>query len=86
VNLELRHVVIADEGGQEGRLVFRDGQLIAVLALLSEAHDDLAGHWYVEAVFGKLANSLSPQPAFKDLHAAQTWLAESFGITDPPLS
>jgi predicted DNA-binding ribbon-helix-helix protein len=44
--------------------------------LLSESHDELAGHWYVEALFGTLANSLSPQPAFKDLEAAQTWLNE----------
>jgi hypothetical protein len=69
-------VIVADEDGQEGRLVFRNGQLIAVLALLSESHDELAGHWYVEALFGTLANSLSPQPAFKDLEAAQTWLNE----------
>jgi hypothetical protein len=82
VNLEIRHVVVADEGGQEGRLVFRNGQLIAVLVLLSEVHDDLAGHWYVEAVFGALANYMSPYPAFKDLDAAQNWLDQYSGNTN----
>jgi hypothetical protein len=84
VSLELRNVIVADDGGQEGRLVFQNGQLIAVLTKLSPAHDDLAGRWYVEAAFGELTNFLLPQHAFDDLPAVCSWLEESCGIAKSP--
>lgn len=57
---------------EEGRLVFVDGRLVAVLVLLSDAHEDVAGHWFLEHGFGRLHAHLT----FPGLGAATAWIAE----------
>jgi hypothetical protein len=59
---------------EEGRLVFADGRLIAVLVRLSEQHEDLAGQWFIEAKFGKLDGRSAP--IFADLPQAQAWIEQ----------
>jgi len=44
----------------EATLVFRDGRLLAVLTHLSDIHDDLAGRWFVEAMFGNVPRRQTP--------------------------
>lgn len=41
-----------DTDDTDGRLVFLDDRLVAVLSLLSELHGPMAGLWCVEAGFG----------------------------------
>jgi hypothetical protein len=59
---------------EEGCLVFAHDRLIAVLVQLSSQHDRLAGHWFIEAAFGKLNHY--PAPVFPDREQAQRWLEE----------
>jgi hypothetical protein len=59
---------------EEGRLVFADNRLVAVLVRLSEEHGRKAGRWYLEHGFGKL-DGLA-QPIFTDLDEAQDWVAQ----------
>ena len=63
---------------EEGRLVFVDGRLVAVLVLLSEAHEDVAGHWFLEHAFGRLHAHLT----FPGLGAATAWIDEQCRRTD----
>jgi hypothetical protein len=60
----------ADFGDDEGVLVFRDDVLLAVLSRLGEMHEDLAGHWYVEAYFPD-QNSGHPPVTFRSLKEAR---------------
>lgn len=80
-------LVLVDSGEEgEGRLVFRDGRLVAVLVRLSELHGDQAGCWFLEKGFGLLDG---PQhPSFADLDAATAWikarLADNFRASHWP--
>ena len=66
----LRPVRIGNRSDEEGMLVFDDEQrLLAVLTHLSAQHDDVAGHWFVEAKF-ELLDGLD-HPTYADLDAAQ---------------
>ena len=70
------HPVLVETGTQdeEGRLVFVDGRLVAVLVLLSDAHEDVAGHWFLETGYGfRLAGG---KGTFPDLDAAQAWISQ----------
>lgn len=55
-------------------LVLRDGRLTAVLSHLSAMHDEMAGMWFVEALFG------APPPwsrhMFADPQEFAAWLDE----------
>ena len=55
---------------EEARLVFVDDRLVAVLVLLSDAHEDVAGQWFLEHGFGRLNAHLT----FPDLDAATAWI------------
>lgn len=80
MNLSLQPVQIATGSDDvEGRLVFSDGSLVAVLVHLSDQHDAYAGKWFLEAGFGPV-NPICP-PLFADLDQAQFWIREqlSFG-------
>lgn len=46
--------ITLDTGDADDRaiLVLRDGRLAAVLSHLSAMHDEMAGMWFVEALFG----------------------------------
>jgi hypothetical protein len=76
MSLTLQPVRVANGPDEEGLLVFTaEGRLVAVLTRLSEQHQDLAGHWYLEAGFGRL--DVGPQHAtFADLDTAQNWITE----------
>lgn len=67
---------------EDGRLVFHDGRLVAVLVLLSEQHGDMAGRWFFECGFGRLNDSPSEgwHPDFDDLGAAREWIARRLGV------
>jgi hypothetical protein len=55
-------------------LVFREERLLAVLCRLSDIHGELAGQWFVEAVFNELPGAQSR--TFDSLPAAEAWLAD----------
>ena len=80
--------VFVETGGpdEEGRLVFADGKLVAVLVRLSEQHEDegLAGHWFFEAGFGRLDGP--SHPSFGDLRAAENWIARRLKGSAAPLN
>jgi len=75
MSLTLQPVRVATGSDEEGMLVFTDGQrLVAVLTRLSDQHEDMAGHWYLEAAFGWLDGP--DHPTFPNLDAAQDWLTQ----------
>jgi hypothetical protein len=75
MSLTLEPIRVATGSDEEGMLVFTDGQrLVAVLTRLSDQHEDMAGHWYLEAAFGWLDGP--DHPTFPNLDAAQLWLAQ----------
>lgn len=41
-------------GDDDGCLILRDGRLVAVVSRLGTMHDELAGRWFVEWVFGDI--------------------------------
>ena len=67
--------ITIETGGpdQEGCLVLADGRLVAALIRLSDAHELMAGRWYLEHGFGPLDGPT--HPTFPDLEAAQAWIA-----------
>ncbi len=62
---------------EDGRLVFADDRLVAVLVRLSDQHEE-AGKWFLEAAFGRAESG--DHPVFADLEDASGWLA---GRLDP---
>ena len=69
-------VRIASPYDCEGRLVFADDGLVAVLVLLSPLHGEDAGAWFLEATFGL---GLRPAPpTFASLDEAQGWIADQW--------
>jgi len=59
---------------RQARLVFRHCGLLAVLSCLSEIHEDLAGQWFIEALFGD-----QPPPVkqtFQSLDEFEAWLSQ----------
>ena len=62
-----------DTPDREAKLVFREGNLRAVLSRLSAMHGELAGHWFIEATFEG-----PPRPGlltFETLEQFEQWLA-----------
>src|SRR3712207_8966049 len=49
-----------------------DRRLLAVLTHLSVQHEQLSGHWFLEAGFGRVDGPT--HPTFVDLEAAQDWI------------
>ncbi|HEX2054776.1 MAG TPA: hypothetical protein VHJ78_13765 [Actinomycetota bacterium] len=77
--LSLRPVRLATGNSDEtGCRVFADDRLVAVLVQLSEAHDSMAGHWFLEAGFNRRLEE-PVEPTFADLDAAQGWIARRLG-------
>jgi hypothetical protein len=75
--LALRRVRVAAGEAGDGMLVFHDGWLVAVLVRLSNLHEHLAGHWFLEIGFGELGTCGNPH--FPDLDGATEWIAECIG-------
>jgi hypothetical protein len=63
--------------------VLADGHLVAVLVMLSPSHEELAGKWFAEALFGSLAEE--GHPAFTDLEEARTWITSRARAGGEPL-
>jgi hypothetical protein len=68
--------VAACEGDEVGRLVFLADRLVAVLVQLSGLHDELAGRWFAEALFGQLQTAAACHPTFATLDEAVAWISE----------
>ncbi|MFC0387958.1 hypothetical protein [Muricoccus vinaceus] len=60
-----------DTEDEEGRLVFADDCLVAVLVQLADGHE-AQGHWFLEHGFGRLG--VPVPPTFSDLRAAEHWI------------
>jgi hypothetical protein len=78
-------VATGEEG--DGRLVFADDALVAVLVTLSAAHGAATGHWFLEVGFG-LLDRPNP-PTFPTLPAALHWITtelERFAYRPAPAS
>jgi hypothetical protein len=59
----------------EGRLVFADDVLVAVLVRLSELHGEAGGSWFLETSFGPAVGQ-PEHPTFSSLANAEDWLRE----------
>lgn len=72
--IEFQPVKVATgSADEEGRLVFHEGKLIAVLVRLDDAnHGPALGQWSLEAGFNGV-DSVKP-PLFANLTAAERWL------------
>ena len=58
---------------EDGRLVFADERLVAVLVRLAESHGPEAGFWFLEHGFNRLDNENHPK--FRDLDEAEEWIS-----------
>ena len=75
MSLFLQAVRVATGSDEEGMLVFTpDQRLVAVLTCLCEHHEELSGHWFLEAGFGRLDGP--DHPTFADLDTAQEWISQ----------
>jgi hypothetical protein len=73
LNITFEPILVAlDDEKVEGRLVLADAHLIAVLVMLSPSHDEFAGKWFAEALFGTLAEE--EHPVFANLEEARNWI------------
>jgi hypothetical protein len=73
LNITFQPIPVAlDDEQAEGRLVLADSHLVAVLVMLSPSHEEFAGKWFAEALFGSLAEE--GNPVFADLEEARTWI------------
>lgn len=71
--------VLTDGRAEEGRLVFVEGCLVAVLVQVSaeEAEPQEGGGWFLEAGFGPCGPLLAmPPPLFSTLEQAQDWVRD----------
>ena len=69
-------VQVANGHDEEGRLVFAEGRLIAVLVQLSGLHEELsvAGQWFLETGYGRRLTG--EHPTVPDLSAAGEWIQQ----------
>ena len=77
MKLTLQAVQVANDHNEEGRLVFADGRLIAVLVQLSDMHEEqgVTGHWFLETGYGRRLDG-GEHPTFPDLSAAEEWIRQ----------
>ena len=73
MTLSLQPVQVATGCDEQGMLVFDDNRrLVAVLTQLCGQHEELSGHWFLEAGFGRVDGPA--HPTFADLDAARDWI------------
>lgn len=72
MDLSLQPVRLASRHDDEGRLVFADGRLVALLVQLSALHEETAGWWFLELGFGAVDHGA--HLSFPDLPAALVWI------------
>jgi hypothetical protein len=81
LNITFQPIPVAlDDENVEGRLVLADAHLVAVLVMLSPSHEEFAGKWFAEALFGSLAEE--GNPVFSDLEDARTWIMSPVRAAD----
>lgn len=73
--------IAAKSADTDGRLVFNQHGLIAVLVCLSEMHGEAAGRWFLEAGFGELEDGT--HSSFRDWAAAEAWMCSRMGPAGP---
>lgn len=59
----------------QGMLVLCEGRLTAILSHLSAIHDEMAGLWYLEMMFGK--SPAKPRYTFANPEEFVDWLDEA---------
>lgn len=71
--------IVLDTGDADDRavLVLREGRLTAVLSQLGAIHEEIAGTWFVEAMFG--VSPFKPKHTFARPDDFVAWL-ESEGL------
>jgi hypothetical protein len=75
MNLTLQPVRVGTGSDEAGMLVFdSDQRLVAVLTHLGDQYDEVSGHWYLEAKFGRLEGL--GQPTYIDLDAARDGIGQ----------
>jgi hypothetical protein len=75
----LEPIAIAASPDSEGRLVFFDERLAAILVRLDdEEHGEDRGGWFLEAAFGVLSD-ISGDAVFGTLEEAADWLHRALG-------
>ncbi len=81
-NLTLQPILIeTGSDDTDGRLVLRDGHLVAVLVRLDgPEHGDLQGFWHLEAGFGPCDQKAD---AFHSLNEAQRWIGCQLTLETP---
>jgi hypothetical protein len=68
-------VRVATGFDEEGMMVLdKEQRLLAVLVRLSDDNEVAAGHWFVEAGFGRLDGG--GHPTFSTLDMAQDWISQ----------
>ena len=70
-------LVRTETADEDGRLVFYGGKLVAVLVRLSDAHEGMSGHWFLERGFGRLDHPCPP--VFDGLDPACAWITGHLG-------
>jgi hypothetical protein len=73
----LTPVTVAVDGVEDGRLVFFNDRLVAVLTCLGDQYDAEKGRWFLEAGFGRLDGP--NHPTFADVDEAQSWINSTLG-------
>jgi hypothetical protein len=71
--------VDTDSVDEEGRLVFADGLLVAILVQLQDSDHERAGQWFLEVGLGSLQGVAAP--TFASLPEATRWIRRR--ITGP---
>lgn len=82
LRLEPVRLALGDDG--DGRLVFVDDVLVAILVRLSDQHERRSGAWFLEVGFGQLDGTTNP--VFVDLDTAHSWIAARLARTAPGLA
>ena len=78
MKLRFEPVRIANTQDQEGRLVFCDDRLLAVLSRLT-GEGEPEGSWFTESLFGPLALRDRDQATFTDLDEVRRWFEQQLG-------
>lgn len=75
MTIELQPVRV-DTGGpdEEGLAAFAGGKLVAIFVRLSDEHEEVAGQWFAEKLFGRL-DQINP-PVLRDPDAVKSWLSQ----------
>jgi hypothetical protein len=81
MKLTLQSVRIAAGPDEHGMLVFGDGCLVAVLVRLSDAHEGMAGEWFLETGYGPFAGP--EHPIFPSLAEARAWIGKRLAEPRP---